>query len=312
MTDLNALSFPALFQTLMSDGLVRRLFEIARDEDLGPRGTEGDVTSESILLPDARASARVVARAPGALSGLAAVPALLDVFGVSVGFAPSVADGSRVSKNQAIATLSGPARDLLALERTLLNVLSRCSGVATLARRYVDAVAASDARICETRKTIPGWRALDKYAARCGGAYLHRLALHDAALYKDNHLAGIAVADLAQRVATAADAARRAGSSSAGGLRFVEVEVDTLDQLDALLTLPRGVIDIVLLDNMPVDQLRQAVGMRNAKNPSLQLEASGGVTLDTVLAIAQTGVNRISVGEITHSAPALDLGLDFE
>lgn len=312
MTDLNGLSLPALFRALTSDGLLRRLFEIARDEDLGPRGMAGDVTSESILPATARATARVVARAPGALSGLAAVPTLLDVFGVAVEFAPSVADGARVSKHQAIAMISGPARDLLALERTLLNVLSRCSGVATLARRYVDAVAASDAVICETRKTIPAWRALDKYASRCGGAYLHRLALHDAALYKDNHLAGIALADLPARVAAAADAARNARSSVVEGLRFVEVEVDSLDQLDALLTLPRGVIDIVLLDNMSVDELKHAVAMRNAKSPKLQLEASGGVTLDTVLAIAQTGVNRISVGEITHSAPALDLGLDFE
>lgn len=309
MLDLNALSLHDLFAALTGDGLTRRLFEIARDEDLGPRGLEGDVTSASILAPDARASARLVSRASGTVSGLAAAPMLLEVFGVEIEFTRRAADGARVSPNQTLATLAGPARHVLAVERTLLNMMSRCSGVATIARRYVDAVAASNAVICETRKTAPGMRALDKYASRCGGAYLHRIALHDAALYKDNHLAGIAPADLAARVAAAA---QRARAHSPEGLRFVEVEADSLEQLDALLTLPPGAIDIVLLDNMAPADLRRAVAARNATNSRLRLEASGGVNLKTVLDISASGVDRISVGEITHSAPALDIGLDFE
>lgn len=309
MPDLNALSLQSLFAALTGDGLTRRLFEIARDEDLGPHGLDGDITSASILVPDASARARLVSRASGTVSGLAAAPMLLEVFGVSVEFTRHAADGARVSANQPLATLAGPARHLLAVERTLLNMVSRCSGVATLARRYVDAVAASNAVVCETRKTVPGWRALDKYASRCGGAYLHRLALHDAALYKDNHLAGLTPSDLAARVGAAA---RRAREMSPDDLRFVEVEVDSLEQFDALLTLPPGTIDIVLLDNMAPADLRRAVASRNATNPRVRLEASGGVNLKTVLDISAAGVDRISVGEITHSAPALDVGLDFE
>lgn len=309
MLDLNSLSLQGLFAALTGDGLTHRLFEIARDEDLGPRGLDGDVTSASILARDAPARAHLVSRASGTVSGLAAAPMLLEVFGISIEFTRRAADGARVSPRQPLATLAGPARHLLAVERTLLNTLSRCSGVATLARRYVDAVAASNAVICETRKTVPGWRALDKYAARCGGAYLHRVALHDAALYKDNHLAGLTPSDLAARVGAAA---RRAREMSPDGIRFVEVEVDSLEQLDALLTLPPGTIDIVLLDNMAPADLRRAVAARNATNPRLRLEASGGVNLKTVLDISAAGVDRISVGEITHSAPALDIGLDFE
>ncbi len=309
MIDLNALSLNNLFAALTSDGLTRRVFEIARDEDLGPRGLDGDVTSASILAPDAPARARLVSRASGTVSGLAAAPMLLEVFGVSVEFTRHAADGARVSPSQPLATLAGPARHLLAVERTLLNTVSRCAGIATLARRYVDAVAASNAVICETRKTVPGLRALDKYASRCGGAYLHRIALHDGALYKDNHLAGVAPTNLAARVGAAA---QRAREMSPEGLRFVEVEADSLEQFDALLTLPPGTIDIVLLDNMAPADLRRAVAARNATNPRLRLEASGGVNLKSVLDISAAGVDRISVGEITHSAPILDIGLDFE
>jgi nicotinate-nucleotide pyrophosphorylase (carboxylating) len=188
----------------------------------------------------------------------------------------------------------------------MLNLLGRACGVASLARRFVDAVDGTCAVICDTRKTIPGLRSLDKYAVRCGGGVLHRCGLHDAALYKDNHLAGVAAPDLASVITAAARAAR-----DEGPLRFVEVEVDSLRQLEAVLTVDAGVVDIVLLDNMSLEQLRAAVAMRDERRDEMLLEASGGITLARVRDVAETGVDRISAGALTHAAPALDVGLDL-
>jgi nicotinate-nucleotide pyrophosphorylase (carboxylating) len=304
MPDLNALDLPALFDRLTADGCVERLAAAAMAEDLdGP----GDVTSRAMIEPGRRGSAVLVARQGGVVAGLAAAPAVLRCFDPSLGFTAHAADGATCAPGQSLGRASGNLRGLLAAERTLLNLLGRLGGVARLARRFVEAVAGTGAVICDTRKTTPGLRALEKYAARCGGATLHRLGLFDAALFKDNHLAGLPAAHLPARITAAASAARAASS-----IRFVEVEVDSLDQLRALLRCPAGTIDIILLDNMPLDELRRAVALRGSAAPHVLLEASGGVRLETVRAVAETGVDRISVGAITHSAPALDLAMEIE
>lgn len=303
-TDLNSLPLGALFDELSRDGAVRRLLELARDEDLGPR-EGGDVTSRSIIPDSARSEMILHTREGGVCAGLRAVPLLLDVFAADASFTPALADGDEFPKDAALGALEGRTRDLLAVERTLLNLIGRCCGVATRTRAFVRAVEGTGAAICETRKTLPGHRALDKYSCRCGGATLHRLALHDAALYKDNHLAHVPLDELPARLADAAAKAR-----AAAPLRFVEVEVDSLEQLERVLTLPRGVIDIILLDNMTLGSLRRAVALRGVSEARPLLEASGGVRLETVRDIAATGVDRISVGSLTHGAPSLDVGLD--
>jgi nicotinate-nucleotide pyrophosphorylase (carboxylating) len=204
---------------------------------------------------------------------------------------------------------------VLTAERLLLNFLGRLSGIATLTRRYVEAVVGTRARIYDTRKTTPGWRRLEKYAVRCGGGWNHRSGLFDAVLIKDNHLAvrsaspgGAAGYTPAEAVARARRyAGDRAGEAGCGEL-IVEVEVDTLEQLAEVL--PAGP-DLVLLDNMSLDQLRQAVAYRDAVHAAIELEASGGVGLENVRALAETGVDRISVGALTHSAPSLDVALDW-
>jgi nicotinate-nucleotide pyrophosphorylase (carboxylating) len=227
-------------------------------------------------------------------------------------WSPQIADGQTVVKSTCLGTLEGPARALLAAERLLLNLLGRLSGIATLTRQYVDAIAGTKARIYDTRKTTPGWRRLEKYAVRCGGGWNHRRGLDEAVLIKDNHLAfGVQAGNNAGQFtpAEAVVRARQFVAQHAGDSAMViEVEVDTLEQLDAVLPARP---DIVLLDNMRPDQLRAAVERRNACDPAIELEASGGVNLSTVAQIAQTGVDRISVGALTHSAVGLDFGLDW-
>ncbi|MFO0875203.1 MAG: carboxylating nicotinate-nucleotide diphosphorylase [Phycisphaerales bacterium] len=303
MIDLDTLTLPQLWRELVNERALRTLLELARDEDLDARG---DITSELFIDASSRARAHVRARRPGVVAGLETVPALLRVFGVDVRWTPRLVDGAPAARDATLGTLDGSRRGILAVERTLLNILSRLCGVATTTRRFVEAVAGSRAAICDTRKTTPGLRSLEKHAVRCGGGSLHRLGLFDAVLLKDNHIAGTTPGDLARRVAEMAARAR-----AAHDLRFVEVEVDALEQLDALLALPAGAIDIVLLDNMTTAQLADAVGRRGGRTRPL-LEASGGVSLETVQAIAATGVDRISVGALTHSAGILDLGLDIE
>jgi len=303
MPDLNALSLDDLFSTLARGGRVRRLLEIARDEDLGDRG---DITTDSIIDAAARGEAQLVMREVGVVSGLAAIPMLFDVFESEIAWRPRERDGRVIASAPiTLGSLSGPLRDILIVERTLLNLVGRLSGIATLARRYVEAVRSTNAVICDTRKTTPGLRALEKYAVRCGGAALHRIGLYDAVLYKDNHLAHIPPDELTEHVNQAARRAR----STHSDLAFVEVEVDSLGQLDRILACEPGLIDIVLLDNMSLEDLREA---RRRVSDTFSLEASGGVTLETVRAIAETGVDRISVGAITHHAVSLDVGLDIE
>jgi nicotinate-nucleotide pyrophosphorylase (carboxylating) len=276
-----------------------RLVAMALQEDLGPAG---DLTSQAVIPADLQGKAVFVARAPGVVAGLPAAAQVFAAVERGLTFQPVCTDGTAVSAGGRLASVSGPMRGILAGERTALNFLQHLSGIATLTRRYVEAVAGLPARILDTRKTLPGWRLLEKYAVRQGGGHNHRLGLYDGILIKDNHLA--ARGQGVRAVAEQADTRRRKRES----LVPLEVEVDTLDQLDEVLGCRP---DIVLLDNMTPEQLSEAVRRRNEKAPGVLLEASGGVTLATVRALAESGVDRISVGALTHSAPALDIALDY-
>lgn len=279
---------------------VRHLWEAALRED----GADNDVTSAMAIAENVVGTARLVAGQPGVFAG-----------GVIVDLAAendltverSAQDGAPVQQGDVIATLTGAVRRLLGIERTLLNFLQRLSGVATLTRLYVEAVAGTSAKIYDTRKTIPGWRQLDKYAVRCGGGCNHRMGLHDAILIKDNHLAGKTPEQLASEVA---EMVKRATSLDPRPA-FFECEVDTLEQFDALLSVDG--IDVILLDNFTLDQLREAVTRRDAVGLKgrVDLEASGGVGLDDARRVAKTGVDRISVGALTHSAAALDINMEI-
>jgi nicotinate-nucleotide pyrophosphorylase (carboxylating) len=283
-----------------------RLVDLALAEDLGPHFPGKDVTSFALIPLTHRGTASFVARRPGVLAGLPAVALVLAAVDPELEVETQMEDGTALDAGQQLAVVRGSTQSLLMAERTALNFLQRLSGVATLTRRYVDAVAGLPARILDTRKTTPGWRLLEKYAVRCGGGQNHRMGLYDAILIKDNHLA-------AMRHWSIADAVGEARANQLGSRMSVEVEVDSLEQLDEVLAAhPQSRPDIVLLDNMTADQMREAVARRNAVAPQVLLEASGGVNLETVRAIAETGVDRISVGALTHSAPALDIALDFE
>ena len=264
----------------------------ALEEDLG---CAGDITRIHTIPADTRATARLVARKPGVVAGLNCAETAFRLVDPTTRFATAVADGDTVAAGVLLATIEGAARNLLAAERVALNFLGHLSGVATATAALVTAVAGTKARIVCTRKTLPGLRLLEKYAVRCGGGLSHRFGLDDAVLVKDNHIAtagGIAAA--LQRL--------RQGLGSA--VR-IEVEVDTLAQLEEALALG---VKAVLLDNMDPQTLRQAVALNKGR---ATLEASGNVSLATIRAIAETGVDYISSGAITHSAPNLDIGLDF-
>lgn len=265
----------------------------------------GDITSEATIPRHAHGAARFVARSPGVVAGLPVLELAARRFGLGTFFSTLARDGDTVAPGQAVAYVAGEMRSLLGFERTALNFLQRLSGVATLTARFVAEVAGTKAVILDTRKTTPGWRFLEKYAVRCGGGRNHRIGLYDAVLIKDNHLAWLGHLGESDPV-TAAVAAARAKSPPG---TLVEVEVDTLDQFDRALACSP---DIILVDNLGPEGLREALRRRDVGNPKVLLEASGGVNLQTVGALARTGVDRISVGALTHSAPALDIGLDFE
>jgi nicotinate-nucleotide pyrophosphorylase (carboxylating) len=276
------------------------LVGLALNEDWG---TYGDLTTEAIIPSEAEGRAVFVARFPGILAGLPAVTTMLEPFQAAKNIQPLLLDGSRLQVGSKIAIWSGPLHAILGFERTALNFLQHLSGVATLTRQYVDAVAGLECRILDTRKTTPGWRLLEKYAVRQGGGHNHRMGLYDQILIKDNHLAALRGA--ADPIAAAIEKVRnRAGTAAS-----VEIEVDNLDQFDrALACTP----EIILLDNMNLEEMREAVRRRNAKHPRILLEASGGITLANVRAAAETGVDRISIGALTHSAPALDISLEYD
>jgi len=327
--DLNTLGLPELYAALVKTGLVRRLLEIARDEDLGSEESPwhgrarlsqgqswgGDITTAACVDPARVTRARLEMRVGGVVAGLAAMADLLDVFAPGCTFEPAAVDGQRVEEGAVLGVVSGPLDEVLELERTLLNLLSRLCGVATQTAKYREAMGEGvRAKLYDTRKTTPGLRVLEKYAVRCGGGYCHRMGLYDAVLIKDNHIAGVS-ASATELPGVVQRAVEKARELARGGGHyppaFIEVEVDTLEQLRALLTLPRGVVDIVLLDNMGPEKLREAVAVRDRMTPWLQLESSGGVTLATIREIAATGVERIAVGALTHGAVGLDVGLDI-
>lgn len=273
--------------------VIDRIVRTALDEDLGEGG---DLTSAAVIPAGATAKAVFRAREAGRLAGgivLARVFAALDG---AMTVKLKLADGAAVAAGDVIAEAAGDARALLAGERTALNLLARLTGIATLTRAYVDAVDGALAHIAHTRKTTPGLRALETYAVRCGGGAAHRLGLHDAVLIKDNHVA----------VAGGVGPALMAARARAGHMTHVSVEVDTLDQLEEAL---RYSPDVVLLDNFSLEDLAKAVRLVGSRCTT---EASGGVTLETARAIAETGVDVISVGALTHGAKSVDIGLDVE
>jgi nicotinate-nucleotide pyrophosphorylase (carboxylating) len=275
----------------LPDLLIAPIVQAALAEDLG---RAGDVTSQACIAADTRLRAVFVARKAGVISGLACARLAIAALDPSADFKAVTEDGARVGAGEKLAWVDANARALLAAERVGLNLMGRLSGVATLTRAYVEAVEGTGAMIVDTRKTTPGLRALEKYAVRCGGGVNHRFGLDDAILIKDNHIAACR---------SVGEAVRRA-KAGAGHLMKVEVEIDSLDQLEEALKYGP---DVVMLDNFSLDDLTEAV--RRAAGRAV-LEASGGVTLETVRAIAETGVEVISVGALTHSASVLDIGLD--
>jgi nicotinate-nucleotide pyrophosphorylase (carboxylating) len=269
---------------------LERFVREALAEDVG----SGDVTSDGVVAQDATAEAVILVKRPGVVCGLEAARVVFQTLDPGIRFEPLAADGDRIEDVPAeVARVQGTARALLTGERTALNLLGRLSGIATLTRRYVDAIEGAGAEILDTRKTTPGLRGLEKHAVRCGGGRNHRFGLDDGILIKDNHLR------LAGGVRAAVARIRATGTDLP-----VEVEAETIDDVrDALAS---GA-DIVLLDNMSTDQLREAVAITDGR---VKLEASGGVCLETVRAIAETGVDFVSVGALTHSAAALDISME--
>jgi len=275
-------------RALLVEPIVRRALE----EDLGHAG---DLTTDLIVPGDRQASAKIVARRSGTISGLGVSATAFHLIDPGIRFTTEIADGSAAGAGATLASVEGRARGILTAERVALNFLGHLSGIATATHGLVEAVQGTKARIVCTRKTTPGLRLLEKYAVRCGGGFSHRYGLDDAVLIKDNHIA--AAGSLAEAVSRA-----RAGVAH---MTRIEVEVDTLDQLEQALALG---IDTILLDNMSLDDLRRAVALTGGR---AVLEASGNVTAATVRAIAEAGVDYISSGAITHSAPSLDVALDF-
>ncbi len=296
----------------------RDLIQRALVEDLGSAdsGRQRDITSSSVVPDQASGSASFVARDQGVVCGVEVCELVLEIAGRHVQMEVRLTDGQPVAAGQVIARLLGNARDILLLERTCLNFLGRLSGISTLTARFVQQIAQTSARVLDTRKTTPGWRYLEKFAVACGGGQNHRMGLFDAILIKDNHLAlmdGLTDEPLAE-IPAAIAAARQwidehAPELPAGRDTVVEIEVDREDQFQIAIACQP---DIILLDNMPPDQLTAAVQWRNEHYPNVLLEASGGVDLESIGNIARTGVDRISVGALTHSAVNFDIGLDWQ
>ena len=290
ITPSSLLQPDAFLSPLAIDEAVTR----ALDEDLG---RAGDVTSIATIPEATAAHAVMVARQAGRIAGLPLAMATLQKLAPDIRIEAHARDGDTVANGQKLLTISGPARAVLSAERTALNFVGRLSGVATLTADYVKRTEGTKARICCTRKTTPGLRALEKYAVRCGGGFNHRFGLDDAILIKDNHIA----------VAGGVRAVLQRARSHAGHLVKIEIEVDTLDQLRDVLD--SGLADVVMLDNMDIATLTKAVGIADSR---VVLEASGGVTLNSIAGIAATGVDYISSGALTHSAASFDVAIDIE
>jgi nicotinate-nucleotide pyrophosphorylase (carboxylating) len=297
--------FPAFEQ-------IKDLILMARHEDLGPNGD--DVTSRLLVPENAISVGTLYQKEIGVACGLPIVEMVCRAYDERLrvelipGFHMEIIEGRFSDQRKTpLLRIRGPVRSLLAAERVILNFLQRMSGVATLTHRFVRRVEGTGAKIYDTRKTVPGWRMLDKYAVRRGGGVNHRVGLYDGLLVKDNHLAAVPVRELSAFLQQIVNKSR-----SEDAARLVEIEVDSLEQLKEVLKVDG--IDVVLLDNMDCPRMEMAVDLRNktGKKGRVDLEASGGVTLETVRTIAQTGVDRIAVGALTHSATALDIGLDVE
>lgn len=284
---------------------VCRLVDEALNEDLGP----GDITTESVVPPDAVAEGEIISRARGIVAGLPITGLCFRRLDSRIAFEQEVEDGCRVSKNRVLARVMGPAASILKAERVALNFLQRLSGIATHTSRFVEAVSDYPVKILDTRKTTPGLRILEKYAVRAGGGTNHRFGLSDGVLIKDNHLkfqtAGTAASG---RKIDAVAAAVEAARSMAGHLQRIEVEAETIEQVKQAVRADAGAI---LLDNMDTDTLKEAVDLVRRSRKKIFLEASGNVSLRTVGKIASTGVDAISIGALTHSAPALDISLEL-
>jgi nicotinate-nucleotide pyrophosphorylase (carboxylating) len=276
---------------MLTEAAIRRVVDAALEED----APWGDITSELFVPAGAVATAELNAREPGVFAGAAVVVATFAAVSAEVIVDMRIADGDRFEAGDVIAVISGPARAVLRGERIALNLVQRMSGIATLTAHFVAEVTGTTAHVVDTRKTTPGLRALERHAVRCGGGYNHRYSLSDAVLAKDNHLAVL------DGSVTDAIAAARA---ALGHTTHIEVEVDRIDQIEPVLA---GGVDTIMLDNFSLDELREGVAIVAGR---AKVEASGGVSLDTVKAIAQTGVDLISVGALTHSVRSLDLGLD--
>ena len=276
---------------MLTRQVIRTAVEAALEED----APNGDITCETTIPAEAHGTARLVARQAGVMSGIAVFEAAFAAQNPDVTVHADIKDGERFEPRQTLATVSGPVRDLLTAERIALNFTQRMCGIATLTARFVEAVKEYGTLILDTRKTVPGLRALQKYAVRCGGGANHRFGLDDAVLIKDNHVA------VAGGIRAAVEAAR----ANCGHLVKIEVEVDNLDQLRELLELR---VDAVLLDNMGPELLREAVALVDGR---MITEASGRITVETAVPLAEAGVDLISSGALTHSARVLDVGLDY-
>ena len=295
-----------------------QLIKMSLLEDVGAANIEDgvDCTTDAIVPKGTAARAAFVSRAEGIVCGVETCKLAIKHFGQSLSLHVDVADGQPIRPQQTIAVLSGPAHDILTMERTCLNFMCRLSGISTLTHRYVQELTGTLAQIFDTRKTTPGWRRLEKYAVACGGGQNHRMGLFDAVMIKDNHLAFFQsqVEDPNQTIPRSIDLARHwihenQGELPNGKHTIIQLEVDSLEQLAIGLQTD---CDIILLDNMNPQELSAAVAMRNETSPRILLEASGGVNLKTIRGIAQSGVERISVGALTHSAVNFDIGLDWK
>ncbi len=294
-----------------------KLIDMALAEDIGAANLNDgrDCTTDSIVPDAVTGSAAFVSRASGIVCGVEVAKLVIDRHALNLKLDCQLNDGDSVEPGEAIAKISGPAAEILVLERTCLNFMCRLSGISSLARQYVHEIQGTNACVLDTRKTTPGWRRLEKYAVACGGGQNHRMGLYDAVMIKDNHLAfrrsqaenkSLTIPNAIEIVRSWID--DNAESLPNGSQTILQLEVDTLDQLEIALETS---VDIVLLDNMTNDQLVSAVALRNDRAPGVLLEASGGVNLSTIAGIAATGVERISVGALTHSATNFDIGLDW-
>lgn len=284
----------------------KRLIAETLAEDLE---SSGDITSQALVEESRLGKAAVVGRERGVAAGLAIAPLVLAAVDERLHWTPNQSDGQAIAPGETLGVIEGPVRSMLTAERPLLNIVGRLSGIASLTARYVEKIAGTGAHLYDTRKTTPGWRRLEKYAVLCGGGRNHRTGLFDAMLIKDNHLACVQGEGLSPAEAVERGRAWLRRRSPNGPIPIIEIEVDSLEQLqNALGALP----DIILLDNMSPETMRRAVALRDKIAPAVELEASGGVNLETVRAKAESGVERISVGRLTHSPQTLDIGLDWQ